>query len=442
MRKLGFLVSMLIVWLCSSCSNNDYLNAIPAESKMLISMDPAAMSGVGSKTLLKAMLHVSNLNKSGIDVASKVYLFVDGQGNLGFCAKMSSSDKLTQLLKDNHLQVQTKRGYNFSLLPNNWLMGYSDVAVLLMGPILPSAQAEMASQMAKYLNAEEEDGVLASPLYAKLDSIDAPMAMVTQAQALPEQFVAPFTMGAPKDASPSDVYIAAKLKPEKGVLWMEGQTFSFKKKIDQALEDASKVYRPIQGKYVQSMPDSSAMGLFVNVDGKQFIKLMRQNRGIQAMLAGINAAIDMDNIIKSINGDMAIITPSLAEGNFQLSMAAQLKNLDWLADVDYWKQSVPEGGRIADWGRDCYYYKGGNTTYYFGVTSDMQYMSGGSKEAALQSVKPSANPLRSTIANAIKGKKLVMVINMKAFGGDKASAITSMLRPLFGDVNTIVYILK
>jgi hypothetical protein len=57
-------------------------------------------------------------------------------------------------------------------------------------------------------------------------------------------------------------------------------------------------------------------------------------------------------------------------------------------------------------------------------------------------VKPAGNPLRSSIANAIKGKKLVMVINMKAFGGDKASAVTSMLRPLFGDVNTIVYILE
>ena len=160
------------------------------------------------------------------------------------------------------------------------------------------------------------------------------------------------------------------------------------------------------------------------------------------MLSGINSAIDMDNIIKSIDGDMTIITPSLGSDSFQLMMAAQLKHADWLADVDYWKQSVPQGGFIGDWGRDCYYYHGDKTNYYFGVTDDRQYMSGGSKEAALQSIRTAAVPMAQTLQNKIKGQKLVMVINLTAMQGSKAQAVTSLLKPMFGQLNTIVYTLK
>ncbi|MBF4213421.1 DUF4836 family protein, partial [Pseudomonas donghuensis] len=78
----------------------------------------------------------------------------------------------------------------------------------------------------------------------------------------------------------------------------------------------------IKGKYVKSMAKNDMIGMFLNVDGTRFIKLMQQNRGIQALLTGINSAIDMDNIIKGVNGDMTIIAPSLGSDNFQMTMAA------------------------------------------------------------------------------------------------------------------------
>ena len=35
---------------------------------------------------------------------------------------------------------------------------------------------------------------------------------------------------------------------------------------------------------------------------------------------GINQAIDMDNIIRSVDGDMAIVMPSLTDNNMQMTM--------------------------------------------------------------------------------------------------------------------------
>ena len=180
----------------------------------------------------------------------------------------------------------------------------------------------------------------------------------------------------------------------------------------------------------------------MNVDGNDFHKLIRQNRGISTMLMGINAAIDMDNIIKSINGDMALITSTFDKDNFEMMMAARLGNANWLKDVAYWKQSVPQGGHIGDWYKNHFYYTGNHTEYYFGVTDDMQYMSGSSTGAALRSVYPSLHPIDSTLQQLIIGKKLVMLINLAALQNQKAQAITAMLQPLFGELNTIVYMMK
>ncbi len=442
MKKIVLYLVVLLTAGLSSCTDNDYVQAIPGDSTLLMSINTAKVSGAGSPVILKTMLHVSNLDNTGLDLASKLYFFEDAPGNLGLCARLSDDSKLTATLERLGLEVTQKRGYRFAALKNNWMVGYSDRAALMMGPVVPADQEALMARMAGYLDAKDDEGVKGTPMYDKLDSIDAPMAMVCQAQALPDQFIAPFTLGAPKDADASQVLVAAEMEVKQGCLWIHGETFSLKKSIDEALKKARASYRPIKGTYVGAMSSTDVMGLFMNVDGKKFIELMRQNKGIRAMLSGINAAIDMDNIIKSIDGDMAIITPRLGDETLQLMMAAKLGNADWLADVDYWKQSVPAGGHIGDWGKDCYYYTGDNTSYYFGVTHDWQYMSGGSKEAALNSIKPSAHPLDATMRRQIEGQKMAMVVNLAALQGGKAEAVTGMLRPLFGNVNTMVYLLK
>src|SRR5574344_2815140 len=113
---------------------------------------------------------------------------------------------------------------------------------------------------------------------------------------------------------------------------INGETFSFKKTIDKSLKDATKIYRPIKGKYINSMPKNAMLGMFLNVNGNKFLPLMHSNKGIQQLLLGINAAIDMDNIIRSVNGDMAIVLPSFSDANLKMTMAAQLAHYKWLAD--------------------------------------------------------------------------------------------------------------
>jgi hypothetical protein len=431
----------------SSCTDNSYLDAVPAESTALIAMDPGKMSGINNVAVLKSLLKVSNMDKTGLDLSHKVMLFEAPDGNLGVCVKVNSESSLTETIeslakKGACPKPIERRGFHFTMLKDSWVAGWSDNSLLVMGPVTIDKQAEMQQQIARYLKQDEDNGITASRLYNKLDSLDAPITMVAQAQALPAQFVAPFTLGAPKDSDPSQVLIAAEMKVSKGIMTMKGQTFSFNKRVDKAIKDATANYRPIKGKYVASMPQDAMMGMFVNVDGTKFLPMMQSNKGVQALLAGINTAVDMDNIIRSVDGDMALITPMYGENTLTMSMSAQLGNTQWISDVGYWKQSCPAGGKIVDWAKNAWYYTDDKTTFFFGVTPDMQFYSGSSKEEALASITKAQNPLSNEIQAMIAGQRLAMVINMNAFSGDKAGAVTSMLKPIFGNVQTIVYTLK
>lgn len=448
-----FIIASLMIVLMSACSDNDYLNAIPSKSTAVISIDMSRLNGQeqeqNQEHILKTMLHVDDVSKCGLDVKEKVYLFETIDGNLGLCAKVADEGDVSNWLSELSQQricstVTERKGFHFAVLKDSWLVGFSSKALLVMGPVVAEAQAEMQRQMVRYLNADEDAGIKSSKLFAQLDSIDSPMAMVAQAVALPEKFVAPFTLGAPKDADASQIVIAAGMDVEDGVLKIAGRTFSFNPSINQALVKSQQVFRPIQGDYVQSMPDDAMAGIFMNVAGSRFLPLVQSNQGLQTLLMGINASIDMDNILRSVDGDMSIVLPTLGADHMQMMMAARLSHAKWLSDVDYWKQSCPKGSTIGNWKLNAFCYSSGKTCFYFGVTDDKQFFSGNDEVSAESSIRPSSHPISKRVQNMIRGEKMVMVINLEKSGGGGSAmqAVTGLLSPLFGQLTAVVYTLK
>ncbi len=457
-KNLKFWCLAAFIILLSSCSGTDYLNAIPKKSTAIISVDMQQMAGdnhlADKAGMLKTLLHVDDVQKCGIDVTEKMYLFESADGNLGLCAKVGDEGDVEEWLSSLAKQrictpVTERKGFHFSVLKDSWVVGFSDKALLVMGPVVADAQAQLQQQMAKYLKADEEDGITASPMFERLDSISSPMAMVAQVQALPEKFVAPFVLGAPKDTDPSQVVIAAEMNVEDGILQIKGETFSFNKEINAALQKAVKTYRPIKGQYVKSMPADALAGIFMNVKGEEFLPMMQSNRSLQTLLMGINQAVDMDNIIRSVDGDMAIVMPSLTDADMQMMMGAKLAHSKWLGDVGYWKTSCPAGAQIANWGKNAYFYTDGKTSFYFGVSDDLQFYSGSDELLAQYAVKPSNHPISPNVQRLVVGQKLAMVVNLgksdsgaQGGKGDALSAVTGLLSPLFGNLSSVVYTLK
>lgn len=453
------IINPLILWsellfcilILSSCSSDGYLNVIPQNSTAIISIDIQKLysTSKNNKQLdyLKDVLKLKDVDASGLDLSTKAYVFETVDGNIGLVVKVDNEDNLSNWIKNLERagyckNLTTRKGFKFTSVKDTWVLGFSSDALLVMGPILPIQQADMQRQMVNFLGQDDSKSIKGSPMFQKLDSLESPVSMVAQAAALPEKFVTPFTIVAPKDADASQIMIAAEIvKDEDGCINLKGETYSLNDNLNNSIKENKKTFRPIQGTYSACMPISASLGIFLNVDGKEFLKLLHSNNSIQALLAGMNTAIDMDNIIRSINGDMSIIIHSFKEGENIPQMSAQLSNNEFLKDVEYWRESCLTGCKIIDWNKNSYYYTNGTFCYYFGVSDDMQFYSGGSPKYALESISKSQNAIPEYVQNKIRGKRLCLVLNLETIlgdGTDKVSVMTS-IKPLLGNIKTVIF---
>ena len=322
--------------LCS-CSKDNYMSVIPEDATALIAVD-VPNSGL-------------KIDAEGIDTNEKIYLFETVDGALCMAAKCTLS------------------GNGFRILQDKWVCGYDDGKMLIMGPVIPAQQDETKKRIKRMLEQDQEESIVGTPMLQRLDSIASPIALVAQSSALPEQFATYFTLGAPREASPSQVCIAAKIALSDGVMHIEGTNFSLNKSVGKALDEAKKTFRPMKGSF-NTEAEKQFFSLLMNVEGDKLLTLLRQNQGMQALLAGINTAVDMDNILRSVDGDLAFMVDSTL-ANMQIK--AELRNRDFLKDIGYWKSSCPSGTRISDQGKDTWMFQSPDLSFLFGVTSDNRF---------------------------------------------------------------------
>lgn len=452
-----FIVQMMavIATICiySSCSGDDYINAIPGNANALIAVD---MKAVGEKTgndkgkFVESLFQVEDIKDCGIDMSGKLFFFETTDGNLGCCAKVADEDNLKDWLNklagkamcDN---VKERRGISYTLLKNSWALCFNDKALLITGPVLPAQQAEAIRTMAKCLKQKEEDGIKGSPIYEKIDSIGGSVAIVAQVDALPDKIAAPFTIGAPKGADESQIMIAATMEMNKrGCLTIEGEPFSANSDIDKALKEGTAKFRKMNGRFINDMPGKTLCSVFMNVNGKDFVQMMHNSTGLGMLLAGMNTAIDMDNILRSADGDMAIGVNSYEENNIDMTMAAQLDNQDFLKDVAYWKKSCPEGSSIENCGEKSFWFKNGSNSFWFGVSDGNEFYGSTDKELATGILKASTSPLPAEVRKVISGQKFCMILNVSRLLEENRElrTVTDVIEPLFGKINNVIYCIK
>ena len=392
MKKTLLLIGAAFVMLLSSCSEKEYTDVIPRGSTALMSID---LQQTGTD-VLQSLLGLSDTQDCGIDLSAKLYLFESPDGNMGLVAKVIDDDKLEGIVNDLSetsvcQKVTQRKDIRFTMVKEAWMMGFDDQAVMLMGPIASAQQTQIQQQIGRYLKQDERQGVTESKMFQKLDSIHSAMALVTQVAALPEQFTAPFMLGAPKTADASQVLLEAELQVQDQMLVIQGQTFSFNQQIDKDLQETATLFRPMEGAFLNRLGTRTALSFLTNVEGERFLPVLQQNKGLQSLLTGAKFTIDINEVINSVEGDMLLSFSSFGDGNGRMTMHAQ---------------------------------RGEKSDYYY-------------------SNKEETEPEQSSQAliDFLGGQRLAMVLQLNALGDEFAATINGFLKPLFGDLSTIVYVM-
>lgn len=453
MEKICFkLLALLIVATLTACST-DYVDVIPRSSVALASVDLSDMDmkeGAGLETL-KSLLPVDDVKDCGLDLSEKIYAFEDGDGSLGLVAKVADSGDLDECIESMKQKgycsdVTESKGCKFTVVHSLFVLGYTDDALLLMGPSIGAAQAELQRKMAKRLKADKDGGARETELFERLDNQQAAVALVAQAQALPEKVSSLLTLGAPEGTSPSDIYLSLAFdNAVDGTLYISGESFSFNKDVDKALKAAAAQYRPVSGKYLKAIPADAALSMICGVNGEDYIKQLRSNPALRSLLVGLNTALDIDKMLKSVGGDMLMTVRSIGGDKMDFLMIADSESRLWLDDVDYWKQSCPEGTKITDWkNAGTYHLSSDDWNVYFGLTTANQLFFGSDEPLALTAGKPASNPLPEAVTKKIEGTRLSLIVNIDAMVSaiDGTGMAESIVRSLLGDTKTMVFSIK
>lgn len=450
MKKISFYIvsfAVLAFTLCS-CSSRDYRNSLPAGCTMLASINFADKDAASDLGFLTSLLKMDDPTKCGIDVREKVYAFETADGNFGLCAKVSSELDLDtyvgKLSKEGMLKIMSERDNSrFATISDKFVAGWDKQTLIIMGPVLAAQQKDMIQQISKLLDQDESESMQGSALMEKLNAQTGAVAVAAQVTSLPEQVASVFTIGAPKNVEPSQIAFAANMDIRDDMLVIDSEPFSENNSVDQYLKQSYSTFRQIGDSYLKSLDKRCLMGLFLNVDGKKFLPLLQQSTSFKALLASVNNAIDLDAVIKSINGDVLITMPEYSLGNVNLTMAAKLGHSMFLNDIDYWKKSAPAGSTITDWKENAYVFRSADYNFFFGVQNytPLQFYAGTTQKLAESAISASDSPVDDTVIKTISGKRLALVMNLSALLPADGGMATLML-PSLMKVKHIVYTVK
>lgn len=449
-KTIAVLLLLTATLALTSCAGDSYYNAIPHNSNAIVSVDVATIAERVGETrlkLLQTLIGVDNQQEMGVDLAERVFLFETPDGDFGLCAKVADDSKLRDWLekmagKGLCGEITEKYDAEFTSVKGTFVLGFNDDALLAIGPVLPAQQADAMRRIGKYLKQDADHSIAGTPLFDRLDTESSLVSLVARMDALPEAFAAPFTIGAPDNVDASQLLTAASLNiTDGGVLSVSGETFSPNASIDKALKSGVGQLRPIRGDYLSRMPADAAFGIFMNVDGRQLVEMLHNNKSLGMLLEGVNTAIDMDNILRSVDGDLAISVPAMNDDAPQLAMLARLRDSKFLSDVDYWRESCHEGAGIDKLDGNYFDYHDGDSHLFFGVSNNVFFAStnnGGAKWL----LHDAGEKMPAQVINDIRGKRMAMVVSLKGILRSAGIGMLTGVLPLLGDIDTVVYSVK
>lgn len=290
MKRINIVITVLFAILLACSCSKDYHHVVPSNSIALLAVEPTELN----------IPDTMGIGAMGLDLQSTIYGFELPDGTFGLVAHVADQHQVKAWLEQTTGAAPVeKHGHLFAASAEGFVFGLSSDALLAMGPVVPAAQATLRRRMAKLLDSDEAPQ---SALMEKLATLRGPIALVARSTTLPQKYAAPLLVGAPKGVQADQVLLAATASLSGDCLDVEGELFSPNEHLDQSLKQATSCLRPMVGKASAELADSAVFALYVNVEGEAFMKLLKQEKDLRMMLAGLDT-----ERIRSLDGDAAFV---------------------------------------------------------------------------------------------------------------------------------------
>lgn len=328
MKKLAFLLILLSTLIVSCSDSDDYMDAVPKKSPLVVSVDLMKYKGMDSNVFMRSLFHIHNMTTRGIDLAQKVYAFESPEGFYGLCCCVSDEDNLKELMGKNGFKLTDFRECTFSVLGNSWVVGFNAKSLLVMGPVTAGEQRNLMVKMASYLKQDADKGLRASDLVHQLDSIQEPMAMVAAMTSLPELMRSSLMLCAPKDMDANQLYYRAGISVSSDYVQVDGAIFAKNHKDDETIRDYQlRQMDVLRGKYSSYIDEHNFVSILLN-SKTTMTELTQGKTDFDKLFSALNVGSDINyrKIFDTSSGELLVSVPTHSS---QLHLLVSRLTADW-----------------------------------------------------------------------------------------------------------------
>jgi hypothetical protein len=391
MKKLILIIIALLIagaaaaWFFNR--NNDKARCVlPADATSVVVFEPAELiTGLGLKAgdFKNLPADVEDLLEA-IDLTKPVYAFSTESGKSGISMSLKDSKTFVQKISSAGFADEEQQGLRWRA--NGSCIGCIDKDKLLVfAPVNESQQNELRPEMTKLMRQSKQNVPVLNNLADK-----GFLRISTALDNLPKEFTAALPQGinlhdarlnAAFGIGKKDITVSAALQTPKPL--ME--------------ED---FLRPIKGSPMNIGSADPLFSLCMNINGESLLNQLRKVPQIREALLGLNMAVDVDMMLKAIDGDVMLAVPKLDLQNPDIIFTASLANTDFLKNAEDWDGVKKRGASdfVAS-------FQGSQA--YFGVKDNCLYLTTSASLANNTSVEGEL----STLQSQTKGKYLSASLN-------------------------------
>lgn len=385
------LTVMAVTFFALRNSGDAYANCLPYDATSIARFDAKSFlsaAKLGPKDLLDLLRRTresqdtNGVKSLGIDVKRPIYAFSSATGNFGLVAAMDDIDDFEAFLEEESrvgraTEITRQRGFSWATVGEQWLIVFDKEKVLAMGPAVGSAQDQLRNEMARLMEQERKDSGLQSALYEELKKSDEPLAAVIAPELLPkgsQSFLSKFNV-----SSKNDALLRLSLETDDNELELDADIIAKSPAVKDYLDKINHLMRPIKGSQLNYAHADNVAWMALNVQGSELLDVLRSDQTVRTALIALNLVLDLDRIIRAIDGDVALeltTTDLFNKSDIEIKdlyLTADVANSDFLSDASTWGNQLIGVQALT---QQDFAVNLGTSSVYFGVDKNTLYIGG------------------------------------------------------------------
>lgn len=412
-------------------------NVIPEDAKAVIVLD--------SKQLVKQMgfsiSDIMDFLKSdkkegiGIDLLSPMYGFLSNESYLCGVMALSDADDFEEAIKEKGVSVESQRGFKWAY-SNEMVVCFNDKKALLLGPISQAESNNMRPRMVEWMSQSSSN----NPLLSSVLKEDGALCLCSKMSVLPSTSIQQALKYLNNPFDMDKVYMHAALKVKKKSLQLSTYIDSDEEDIKELFSKPYGIFRPIQGKQLQSSVSDPILWIGFNAKGTLLLEELRKNSVTRLLLVGINLCMDADMLLKSVDGDVSFELSDITSKQVDYTFKAQVSNQDFIKNANEWNTGfLGNGYSFKAIDNNNYMLQGEGKVSYFGVKDDLVYLTS-NQDVAKDIKSNTSDSFASTNKSEITDKVFYASINVSRLSGiqeiqNMMGGNKDMYNPVLGNID-------